>query len=39
MDNSADPDQMALSEAIWSRFTLFLKEDLLQFSRAWVKQC
>ena len=26
MDNSADPDQMALSEAIWSRFTLFLKD-------------
>ena len=37
MDNSADPDQIALSEAILSRFTLFPKEDLLQLSRAWVK--
>ena len=32
MDNSANPDQMALSEAIWSRFTLFPKEDLVRFS-------
>ena len=34
MRNSADPDQLASSEANWSGSTLFLKEEIIQFSRT-----
>ena len=38
MANSADPDQLASSEANWSGSTLFAKKDLSGFSRTRVKQ-
>ena len=37
MANSADPDQLALSEANWSGSTLFAKAEYIQFSRTRVK--
>ena len=37
MVNSADPDQLASSEANWSGSTLFAKQDISRFSRTRVK--
>ena len=37
MANSADPDQLASSEANWSGSTLFAKQDISGFSRTKVK--
>ena len=37
MANSADPDQLASSEANWSGSTLFAKQDISGFSRTRVK--
>ena len=34
MANSADPDQLASSEANWSGSTLFAKKDISGFSRT-----
>ena len=34
MINSADPDQLASSEANWSGFTLFAKQGMSGFSRT-----
>ena len=34
MANSADPDQLASSEANWSESTLFAKQDISGFSRT-----
>ena len=34
MANSADPDQLASSEANWSGSTLFAKQDISGFSRT-----
>ena len=38
MANSADPDQLASSEANWSGSTLFAKKDISGFSRTRVKK-
>ena len=38
MANSADPDQLASSEANWSGSTLFAKQDISGFSRTRVKR-
>ena len=38
MANSADPDQLASSEANWSGSTLFVKQGISGFSRTRVKQ-
>ena len=37
MANSADPDQLASSEANWSGSTLFAKQGISGFSRTRVK--
>ena len=37
MANSADPDQLASSEANWSGSTLFVKQGISGFSRTRVK--
>ena len=37
MANSADPDQLAFSEANWSGSTLFAKQEISGFSRTRVK--
>ena len=37
MANSADPDQLASSEANWSESALFAKQDISGFSRTRVK--
>ena len=37
MANSADPDQLASSEANWSGSTLFSKQDISGFSRTRVR--
>ena len=34
MANSADPDQLASSEANWSGSTLFAKQDISGFNRT-----
>ena len=39
MTNSADPDQLASSEANWSGSTLFAKIGISSFSRTRVKIC
>ena len=38
MANSADPDQLASSEANWSGSTLFAKQGISGFSRTSVKK-
>ena len=38
MTNSADPDQLASSEANWSGSTLFAKTGHVVFSKRWVKE-
>ena len=38
MANSADPDQLASSEANWSRSTLFERQDISGFSRTRVNR-
>ena len=38
MANSADPDQLASSEANWSGSTLFAKQGISRFSRTRVKK-
>ena len=42
MVNSADPDQLASSEANWSGSTMFAKQDISGFSRTmvnWLAHC
>ena len=38
MADSADPDQLASSEANWSGYTLFAKQGISGFSRTRIKE-